>query len=245
MATPKSRSVTRGRPAVAVADEDVGGLDVAVDDEAAVGVGDGRADVEEEADARGHAEAVGVAVRGDGHALDEVHRQIGTPVGRGAAVDEAGDAVVRERGEERALGLEAPHDARRVHPPPHDLERDGVGVEAVGAARAVDGAHPAAPDLGADPPRPDAGAVGEVVAHIGSRGAVAEEHAERGRVEAGRGVEEGGVGVGVEEDADLGGDVGVGECQEASAVLARRIARRAEESLDGGPAVGSEQHRGV
>ena len=82
--------------ALAVDDEDVRRLEVAVDDEAAVGIGDGVADPFEEGEARVDTERPRVAVRRDRFALNDLHREVRPPVLGEASVEEAGDAGVGE-----------------------------------------------------------------------------------------------------------------------------------------------------
>jgi hypothetical protein len=76
-------------------------------DQVAVDVGDDGADGEEEFRALGDGE-VGVAeVLGDGDAVDVVHDEEWASVGRGAAIEEAGNVGVVETGEDAALLFEA------------------------------------------------------------------------------------------------------------------------------------------
>src|SRR5690606_40860684 len=81
-----------GLPLLVRRHEDVGRLEVSVDDEALVRVVDGLADGLEEGQPGVEAEAVRAGVRRDRRALDVVHRQPGAAVGVGPGVEEAGDA---------------------------------------------------------------------------------------------------------------------------------------------------------
>ena len=97
-----------------------------MDDELAVGVGDGLADLPEEVDPGVHAEPLAVGPGRDRLTLDELHRQPRAAVAACTAVEDARDAGMVQPGEDPALGLEPPEDRRRVHPPLDELERDGL-----------------------------------------------------------------------------------------------------------------------
>jgi len=128
-------------------DEDVRWLDVAVDDQVGVRLGDRRADVEEETQACVHGEAPGVAKAVDGLAVDVLEDDIRLARGRHAGVEDAGDVRMGQSREDRALApeptLAGAADEARVQ------ELDGnASLEApVAAARQPDGAHASLPDL--------------------------------------------------------------------------------------------------
>ena len=89
-------------------DPDVGGLEVAVDDEVLVRVADGRAHLAEERQPPGNPQAARVAVAVQPLALDVLHDEIGTPFGRHRRGVEPGDARVRQPGQHAPLVLELP-----------------------------------------------------------------------------------------------------------------------------------------
>jgi len=64
-------------------DQDVGGLEVAVDDPFLMGVLDGLADQDEQIKSLARREVGLIAVLGDGNALDEVHHEVGPACGKG------------------------------------------------------------------------------------------------------------------------------------------------------------------
>jgi len=72
-------------------DEDVAGLEIAMDDEALVRVVYRYASLHEEAQAAGDAEFVLVAVAVDGNAVDIIDHQVRQPIVGGPAVDQAQD----------------------------------------------------------------------------------------------------------------------------------------------------------
>ena len=135
-------------------DEDVRRLDVAVDDEVAVGVGDGLGDGAKQPQPLAEAEAALVAILRDGLAVDELHREVGLAFGRDATVEESGDVRVLEAGEDLALLQEAAEDLVAAHARPDQLERDPLLELPVGALGEVDRAHPALPERADDAVRP-------------------------------------------------------------------------------------------
>jgi hypothetical protein len=144
-----------GPPVLVDSDQDVGRLEVAVDDGLLVGVLHGATDLGEQLETFGGADAAVVAVLGDGLALDQLHHEIGLPrVGR-PAVEHLGDVWVVHQGERLPLGLEARNRRRAAHPRLDDLDGHaaGDGVVLVGE---VDDAHAALADLTEEPiPAPD------------------------------------------------------------------------------------------
>ena len=134
--------------------EDVARLQIAVDDELAVRVGDGVADLREQRQPGLDAQVVAVGVGRDGLAFHVLHREEGAPVVRCPAIQEPRDAGVLQPREDPPLGAEPREEAVR-QPGAHELERDPLLERPVGALRQHDGAHPAAPDLANHPVRPD------------------------------------------------------------------------------------------
>jgi hypothetical protein len=127
-------------------DEDVGRLQVAVHHEVRVGVRHGAARGREQAQPRRHVEPPGVAVVRDGAAVHVLHHEVRPPVGRHAAVEEAGHVRVVERGEDLPLGREAAHQVGVVGGAREQLDGRRLPVLAVAALGAVDDPHAAAPD---------------------------------------------------------------------------------------------------
>ena len=84
-------------------DEDVAGLEVAVHDQVLVGVLDRRTDLAQELEPRAQRELVRGSVVGDRTPVDVLHDDVGLPVGRDAAIEEGGDVLVIEVGEDLAL----------------------------------------------------------------------------------------------------------------------------------------------
>ena len=72
---------------MAGADEDIGRLEIAVDYEVAMGVGDGLADAQEEATTGGRREALLLAIAVDGFAVDIFEDEERATVGGGASVE--------------------------------------------------------------------------------------------------------------------------------------------------------------
>ena len=128
-------------------DEDVRGLEVAVDDALLVRVLHGLAHLDEELHPLPGVEPLPVGVVGDGHAADQLHHEVRPPAFRHPRVVDAGDAGVVHEGEGLALGVEAGQHLLRLHAELDDLEghppRDGLGL-----LRVIDDAHaPLAQDL--------------------------------------------------------------------------------------------------
>ncbi|HEY0178894.1 MAG TPA: hypothetical protein VGC30_04575 [Dokdonella sp.] len=132
-------------------DEDVGRLQVAVDDQVAVRIGDGLADLSEQRESFGERRAPFVAVVAQRTSFDEFHHRVRTALRRRAAVEQARDARMVEPREDVALGMEAA--ALAVGLAAQQLQRDAMLERAVGALRRVHLAHAAAADQRADAPR--------------------------------------------------------------------------------------------
>src|SRR5665213_1795019 len=131
-------------------DKDVGGLQIAVDDEVAVGVGDGFEDVQEEVAAGLDAEGILAAEDVDGAAFYILHGEEGDAVGGGPAVEQAGNIRVIQICEDLALVAEAAQDFLGVHAALDDFEGDLLDVFLVVAEGEIDGAHAAAAYLADD-----------------------------------------------------------------------------------------------
>ena len=132
--------------AVVERDEDVGRLDVAVDDPLLVGVLDGAADGDEELEPLAGAEPVVVAVVVDGDSLDELHDEVGTAGLGGAGVEDAGDVRVVHQRQRLPLGLKAGDHWLGVHARLDDLESDAA-VDRLGLLGDKDDTHPTFADL--------------------------------------------------------------------------------------------------
>ena len=87
-------------------DQDVAWLDVAVDHEMAVRVGNGLEHDTKERHALGHAHLRGVAVAVDALPVHELEHEVRLAAGRDAGVEQAGDVGVREPCQELAFALE-------------------------------------------------------------------------------------------------------------------------------------------
>ena len=135
--------------------QDVGGFEVTVHDQVAVGVLGGVAHLEEHAQPRRDAQALVVAVGRDGLALHPLHDEEGRPFLVDTAVEEPCDRVVLEAGQDLALLQEAPPRFLAVQAVLRDLDRDLLVELAVGALREMNGPHPAFAQLGQQAIGPD------------------------------------------------------------------------------------------
>ena len=135
-------------------DQDVRRLQIPVDHQVSMRVGDGLADLREQAQALRQRRAGLRAVRRDRHTLDEFHRHIGPAVGRDAAVVEAGNAGVLQPGEDLPFDVEALELRDRFGL--QQLDRCALREAAVGALGFVDLAHAAAAQVADDAPHPEA-----------------------------------------------------------------------------------------
>lgn len=107
-------------------DEDVGGFQVAVDDQIAVGDGHGFGDLEEDVEALLDGLVMGVLIEGD--SLDELHDDVGGAFGGLAGLVEAGDIGMFALGEDLDLTLEALEVASRRRAASAIEEFDGDGA---------------------------------------------------------------------------------------------------------------------
>ena len=128
-------------------DENVGGLEVTVNDQMLVGVADGVADADHQPDAlleRG-LPLTQPAVERD--AVDEFHHEIGKSLRGGAAVDERGDARMRQPGQQKPLLAELFGQFPAHESSADQLQRE-ARLEALALAEGFkDNAHAAASDL--------------------------------------------------------------------------------------------------
>ncbi len=97
-----------------------------MDDRLLVGVLNARADRGEQLDSLPHAEAVSIAVVGDGDALHELHHEVGSAAFGGAGIEDLGDGWVVHQGQRLAFGVEAGQHLRGVHAALDQLERDAA-----------------------------------------------------------------------------------------------------------------------
>ena len=111
------------RDAVVVLDQDVCRLQVAVDDPLLVRVLHGRANLPEERQAFGQAEAVLVAIVGQGDALDQFHDEERVPTLGRPGVEHMGDMRVIHDRQGLPLGVEPGQDRPGVHPRLDQLQR--------------------------------------------------------------------------------------------------------------------------
>ena len=123
LATPKSITLGTGLPSYR-RDQDVGGLDVAVDDPLLVGVLDRLADGDEELQPLAGRQPGLVAVIRDRDALHQLHDEVGTAGVGGAGVEDPGDVGVIHHRQRLPLGLEPGDDLGVVHARLDELERD-------------------------------------------------------------------------------------------------------------------------
>ena len=142
LATPKSSTLTRpfGR------DEDVCGLEVAMNDEVAVGVRHGRKQLLEDAQPLLQTERPCRAVLREGNAVDVLHHEVRLSGGSDAAIEERHDVGVLQRGQNLALRAEALHGVGALQPCGDELDGDVLREVARYALGPVDVAHPALPD---------------------------------------------------------------------------------------------------
>ena len=88
--------------------------------------------------------------RSIGSPVDVLHDEVGQAVVGRAAVEQARDVRVLERGEDLPLGAKRASMQLGVQPRRHDLDRHPLRELAVGALGQVDRAHAAAADLAFD-----------------------------------------------------------------------------------------------
>ncbi|HKP14267.1 MAG TPA: hypothetical protein VJZ91_19255 [Blastocatellia bacterium] len=135
--------------------EDVRGLEVAVDDEVLVSVIDTPADFDEQFQPLPGRQITFGAVVINLDAFDVLHHEERLAVGRDAAVQEARDVRVVERGEDLPLAAETAGEVGVGETAPHELERDLLLKLSVRALGEEDRAHPAAAQLAQNPVGPE------------------------------------------------------------------------------------------
>ena len=150
--------------------QDVPGLEVPVDDEAAVRVLHRRAHPLEQPEPLGDGELALVAVAIDGHALHVLHDEVGQPLLGGAAVQEPGDVGVLQPGEDLPFAPEEAEDLLAVRAADH-LQRDPLLELLVGPRGEPHRSHPPAPQLADQLVRTDA-PLGVEARSLESEGAV-------------------------------------------------------------------------
>ena len=207
-----------------VADDDVGGLEVSVDDEVGVGVLDGGADLVEEVEALVEGEVVVLGVVGDGLAVDELGDEEGLGVVGDAGVEEACDVGVVEGGEDLSLAPESSLEVGVVDGGADELDDDALLVGGVGAGGAVDDAHGAGAEARLDAVAADGAADHGVGAVEAAGDGIAEE--------VGGGV------VGADEGLDLVAEARVVEAiEEVGAPVGRDVGDGLERLVDAFPEV--------
>ena len=138
-------------------DDDVAGLDVAMQDQTLVRVLDRRAHLTEQADALGQRQAALHAVGGDGRPLGQLHHEVALPAVH-TAVQEPDDVRVLETLENLTLLDEAALGLRHEDPVARHLQGHLALQLAIGTRGPIHLAHAAAANLFQEPIRADGGA---------------------------------------------------------------------------------------
>ena len=102
--------------------QDIGGLDVPMDDTLLVGIVQALADLSEELEALFNAELAVVSVARDGHASDEFHSKVRPPGLSGAGIEYMGDIGMLQQGQGLTFGVEAGDHLLGVHARLDDLQ---------------------------------------------------------------------------------------------------------------------------
>ena len=123
--------------------QDVGRLQVAVDDQVGVGMADGRADLLEHPQAGVQRGVVLTAIVGDRDTVDVLQGEVGQAVVTDAGVQQAGDVGVGEAGQDLPLAAEAPPQLAVGQARAQQLQCDLALVQTVGARGQPDLAHAA------------------------------------------------------------------------------------------------------
>jgi hypothetical protein len=144
----------RHRLAVRVFDQDVAGLEVAVDDALLVRVLDRLADLHEQRQARAPVERVLVAEARERSAVHVLHHEVRPALFGGARVQHARDARMAHERERLPLRLEARADLLAVQAELDHLQGD-LAAEGLLLLRQVDDAHAALTQGAHDAERPD------------------------------------------------------------------------------------------
>ena len=112
-----------GLRSIGVGDQDVSGLEIAMDDPLLVGVLDPVADAGEQVQTLIQTELPPVAVVGEGNTSHQLHHEVGSSIVGGPCIEDPGDAGMVHDREGLPLGLEASHHPVRVHSGLDDLDR--------------------------------------------------------------------------------------------------------------------------
>ena len=142
-------------PAVDLVDQQVAGLQVAMHHAALVRVLHALADTDQQPQARLQRQLVGLAVRGQRAAGDELHREPRLALGRGPGVEDLGDGRMPHLRQQLPFDLEVGEVARVHAPAAHQLQRHRA-PHRLELFRAVNLAHAAATDQLDDPVATDA-----------------------------------------------------------------------------------------
>src|SRR5215831_10205238 len=134
--------------AAVLRDEDVGRLEVPVNDKALVSKLDGRAHLAEEFHALNDVQAVRVAVLVDACAIDKLHYKVRMAVAGSTCVQQPRNVGMIEAGENLAFVLETPQLAGFETPVAKDLDGQLLYKMVVDPDRAINGAHTAFSDFG-------------------------------------------------------------------------------------------------
>ena len=167
--------IQQDRASLAV-DQDVRGLDVAMDDQVAVGIGHRRADLQHQVHAPGDAGLVPVAPLVDAFTFHQRHREPRRAVGRDAGFVQAGDTGVAQARERPLLLHEAFAALAGEHAQCHHLHRSLLPDRRFDRTGAVDRGHAAMADPRIQAPPPEPAADPLVRARYG-RGQVHVQHA--------------------------------------------------------------------
>jgi len=122
------------------------GFRVAVDDPLLVRVLHGAADQHEQLQPIPNREPLAVAVLGDGHAVHQLHDEVGPARSRDTAIEDLGDVGVIHHRERLPLRLEPGDNLLRVHPRLDDLQGD-LAADGQRLLGDVDDAHAPLADL--------------------------------------------------------------------------------------------------
>ena len=201
-----------------------------------MGVAHRVADLHHELEPAGDRELVLVAVPGERHAFDQLHREVGQPVGGHPALEEPRDAGMLEQRQDPALLEEAAEHPRRA--PLDELDRGALLELAVGPLTEVHRPHAAPAEQPDDAPGADA--LGG--AALGEEGGVEQ----RARHRQGR-LEEALAAVRVQQAQHLRVDLGVvagGALGERHLLVGGDVEQGVEDGVDAAVAVGRRgEHR--
>ena len=127
--------------------EDVAGLEIAVDDAVLVRELHGARHLPHQLQARFERQAVRLAVRGDRHSRDVLHDEVCLAGRRHSTVEQRDDVGMLERGQNLPLGAESARRFAAARRRVRDLDRDAVPEEAIGALGEVHVPHAAFADM--------------------------------------------------------------------------------------------------